>query len=481
MLELRIGPRDLAAGWQSHAIVPFANPFLETVEASDGARFLYCIRERGSPELESLTLTLDTSDRSLRIRAGRWGNAPLYLMQDGDTLYGSWDPAKLYARSTLAIDAAARFLATFAHPYSRRTMFDGVLRLTERATARWSVREPLTIDYPDATPSPRPHSLREGADPPSIAQSILDASLQRWLVNSNAIAGAELSGGLDSGIVAASASPLRTYGILQSGAPGIAQRQRRDELIARFALRDTTIDAHDFPPLARVPERIVPWEEIYYDATDALLRLASRDGVAAMLTGIGGDEMCKLHRSEDDAAPETPAPPPAFLTRKAREALHDATVDLAPRPAMSYSSLEGLAASAPLYLHRGIWPIAPLTTPELYAFVRSLPAEWRRERRLSRELLARKGCSRAVTHPESTETFTPLFTHGIARAARPLIRELFADSHLAGLGLVDAHSLRAMYDNYCEGRVADDFEPLPLYSAAVLELTLRRMHAEVRA
>ncbi|HYC61269.1 MAG TPA: asparagine synthase-related protein [Thermoanaerobaculia bacterium] len=497
---MRIGLADLAADWQPYrdgwassasTIEPFVNPFIEALAAADrSGRFVFCVRERNA--LESVTITIDPRDQTLRIRAGSWGTAPLYLMQDGDTLLGSWDPAELYERldpAALNFEAAAPFIAAFAHPYSRRTMFDGVLQLTERSVARWSPHEPLTIDYPEPIAVPRPRTLREGANPPAIALEILTASMQRWLVPSGTTGpqpvGSELSSGLDSAIVAAVATdftfPLQTYGLLQNGEPGIGQRLRRQELIGRFAFVDTAIDAHEFPPLAHGGARIVPWEEIYYDAAAAMLRSASRNGMAAMLTGIGGDELCLLHRSEDDTKAEADAEPPAFLTRRAREALRDARLDIAPRPAIAYSSLEGLAASAPLYLHHGIWPIAPLTTPELFTFARSLPAEWRRGRRLSREMLARRGCSRLVTHPHSTETFSPLFRHGFARAARPMVRELFAESHLADMGLVDAHVLRATYDDYCEGRVGDDFNALPLYATAVLELALRRMCSEVAA
>jgi asparagine synthase (glutamine-hydrolysing) len=499
MLRLRILARDLGAPWLPAAggfraggsrVEPFSNPFLRIDTLHHGSRTLFAVRERGRAlagsfdeclaavrawPLEWQLLVIDHDLRTLIIECGRWGTAPLYLQVDAESLVGSWDAAELRAGALDPV-LAPRFLALFDSPYSRRTLFTGIERLTERATARWADGR-LTIDYPTPAPAPRPHALREGADPPAIADAILTASMHRWLDEAPAPFGAELSGGLDSGMVAVAAAgirpPLHTYGLLQSGAAGEGQRARREALIARFGFLDTAMPAHDYPPLAHGRPRVLPWEEIYYEATVAVCRRAAADGMAAMLSGIGGDELCLLHPSEGAAEEPEGFSPPAFLTPRAKNALQE-SVERAPRPAMSLSSIEGLAASAPLYLHQGLWPIAPLTTPELYAFARRLPAEWRRERRLSREWLARRGAPPLVTHPESTETFHPLFEHGFARAARPLVRELFDDSRLHDGGWIDAGIWRTLYDDYCEGRLAADFDPVPLYAAAVLELSLRR-------
>jgi asparagine synthase (glutamine-hydrolysing) len=470
MLALRIARHELAAGRQVHSLTPFEHPHLESNLTESANGFTLLVRERSG--FESLRLTIDTQARALEIEAGPRGTAPLYLFDAGHTLYGSWDVAALYRhlpRDPLDFAAAARFLARFEHPYSRRTLFRGVSMLTERATARWSADERLRIEYPDAMRGARPRALRDGADPPAIATEILTASM-RCSLRDGAI-GADLSGGLDSGIVAAIASelldaPLRTYGLVQPGDERAGQVARRDEFIARFGFIDTSVDAIEHPPLVAKAKRVVPWEEIYTDATDALRTRAVNDGVSAMLTGIGGDELCKLHRGEDDT-PDEDGPLPPFLTRRAVEALRDEVLDAAPLPSASYSSYEGLAACSPLYLRRGLWPLAPLTTPELFWFARSLPAEWRRGRRLSREMLARRGCPRAITHPASTENFLPLFLHAMTHAARPRIRELFDDSRLAAMGLVDLDMLRAGYDDVCEANA------MPFYSAAILELTLR--------
>ncbi len=524
MLKFRIARSDLSSHWSTSAdgwqaggssVLPFRNPALESFAVTDGERTLLVNRERGtvshataitnvSPEelrelfeeavawpLDHLTLLLSRHEARLEAHAGRWGTAPLYLCERDGVLYGDWDAAALYPYLDAALDPqlAAVFLARFAQPYSRRTVIEGLMWLTTGAHATWSARESLSLHYPPAEPVPRPRPLKAEADAPAIFLGILEASMRRWL-DRGPIAGAHLSGGLDSALVVATGArivdtPLRTYGLLMTREQRDAQQRRRDELIARFELRDTAVMGEDFLPFdgdgARMrTQRVVPWEEIYQEATDRLLLAAREDGVTMMFSGIGGDELCYPHATETTKAADECGVMPSFLTASAIELLRDvpASIDCAPTAAISTSALEGFGASATRNLQFGLWPVSPLATPELVRFCRRLPREWRDDRRIARTALARLGCSTVVTHPPEVDDFSPMFDRCLITARRDFMRSLFAESRLAGLGLVDRDRLLSAYDASCAQAGKEEPEArLPFFATALLELTLRSIDA----
>jgi len=466
MLKLRIHRRDLASEWRR-----------TSAGWTAGESFITPFRHPALGELDDeLTWTVDRGE--LTITAGIWGTAPLYLLERDDVLYGDWDVAELYPLlddDPLDEERVAHFLVAFSRDYSRRTLFTNVMQLTERATARWSTGA-LTIDYPEPVPFARPRRLKPDADVAGAMQEIITASMRRWIDGATWTSGAELSSGLDSGMVAAIAAslldtPLRTYGLIMPGIEGEGQRARRDEMIATFGYADTCFPAEENLPLSP-RRRVVPWEEIYYEAADRLIRRAASDGVAVMFTGHGGDELCARHYSElpEDAQRKllVPDAPPPFIRPRIHDAYRDTllTLDRAPAAPMPSSALEAFAAGSALYLRRGVWPVSPLSTPELVAFCQSLPLEWRQNRECQRQLMLRLGCSHNVAYPRSTESFAALFDRAMRTESRPMLRTLFAESRLADLGYVDRDALLRAYDEYTGEHETQ------LYAVAVLEMAL---------
>lgn len=491
MLKLRIDRRDLASNWRrtsagwtagESTINPFRHPALEHVTQTLLSVSDSQTRVSVTHCLESLTLTIANGE--LSITAGPWGTAPLYLLERDGVLHASWDAADLYPfldADPLDEERLAHFLVAFSRDYSRRTLFNGVMQLTERATARWS-SDGLRIDYPDAIPLPRPRRLKPGADVAGAMHEIIEASMRRWIDGATWTFGSELSSGLDSGTVTAIAAslldtPLRTYGLIMPGIEGERQRARRDEMIAAFGCIDTSFAADENLPLTP-RRRVVPWEEIYYEAMERLIRRAAADGVAVLFNGLGGDELCAQHYDElpedQQRALVAVDVAPAFLRPRVHEAYRDTllTLDRAPAAPIPSSAFEAFAAGSALYLRNGIWPIAPLATPELVAFCRSLPFECRENRECHRQLMLRLGCSRNVAYPRSTESFSPLIDRAMTSEARPMLRTLFAESRLADLGYVDRDELLRTYDDYSSGHeeVCSDTQ---LYAVAVMEMTLR--------
>ena len=166
-----------------------------------------------------------------------------------------------------------------------------------------------------------------------------------------------------------------------------------------------------------------------------------------------------------------------FLTPATRDAYRDTyqSLDRAPRPASPTSGFYQAAASAPLFLRKGVWSIAPLRAPEVVAFCRRLPREWREGRRVQREFLLRAGCSRDVAYPESTETFLPLMQRSLRVTAAAFLGSLFRESRLAEQGFVHADKLVTAYQEYVESGGAD-MEGV-FCGVAMLELTIRSIEA----
>lgn len=536
MIELELCREDLGSRWAHDAsgwsagqsqIRPFPHPALEAHAFATQGRTLFVVRERcgrrGMPSpgpvhhlsaerfarvladarewsLELLLVLLSHGEdgTEVSLECGGWGTAPVYLLESQERLRVHWDPASLYPHCrtrSLAPELAAQFLIEGKTSYSRRTLFPDIQQLTERARAHWGGREgTLRIDYPPAVEPVAVGTLRDGVDVLGTFEHILAGSMRRWLDAEDPIVATELSGGLDSAIVAAvgsrlSPSPVRTFGMLMPGEPGEGQRRRRQELIARFGCEDWSFPAAENLPLSAAGDRlrggrIVPWEECYVEAFQRMLGRVAAQGVAVLFTGVGGNELCFLHYEEMSSAEREAlarevvverADAPAFVAEQAYRRYRDSlrSLDRAPRARMPDSGLQAAAAGSALYLAQGIWQVHPLCTPELVRFCERLPREWREARALERRLLARKGCSRAVTHPQATENFSPLMQLAVRQTARRGLERLFRDSRLAAAGLVDGQK---MIDSYAEygrtGRPGDEFG---FYNAAVLELTLRAL------
>jgi asparagine synthase (glutamine-hydrolysing) len=539
MLRFHVRGVDLSGPWKADGggwgagcsyIKPFLHPALEHFSIAAAERVLIVVRERlagvsrSAPpqshdafevvseeavldaydaaqqwplDYVAVQLSLRTDSPAVELRAGMWGSAPLYLVSRGGDLWGDWDPAELYAHLTseqLSAEYAARFLVNCDQPYSRRTLIPEIQRLTERARALWTPEgdgSRLAFEYPPDAPLQSARRLKPGADPVAGFLEIVGASTRRWLTVPPDSLSAQLSGGLDSAIVAgvvagSSPEPLRSFGLLVPGDLGAQQQRRRGELARLFDLDDHHLDVADYPLFS--PEgsrvaggRVVPWEEIFIEGFEALLSLARGAGCVVSFNGTGGDELCSLHWPEltgDEQALRRrqltgePADLPPFLSRQARESFSDAApVECAPISPTFTSALEAAAAVSSMFLRQGVWPVSPLCTPELVAFCQRLPLEWREHRRIEREVLLRLGCSHNVVYPASPEHFGPFVESSVRAQARPLFVRLFGESRLAELGLVDADRLRSTYEEHCEGLGGHD--STHFYAAAVLEMTLR--------
>lgn len=533
MLVAVLHRRDLTGNWSAEpngwacgpsSIRPYRNAVLHAEALSAPGRLAVIIRERvhGVPAstggfavtpcsdeamdrrlatvarwpLDHLVLTISRSDESalVRLRCGHWGTAPVYLVATGETLRIDWDPVNLYAHLPSAeVDpaAAAEFIAHLDYPYSRRTLFPGMMRLTERASADWQPGQSrVRIKYPSPAGFYTADRLVRGADVPGAFREILLASMRRWTGAEDGAIAVECSGGLDSSVVAAGAAaiarqPVKSFGLLMPGTPGGHQRVRRAALVRQCGLIDQTLPCIEHAPFVAASRRVrefafTAWEEYYGEAVGAMLDLATAAGASAIFTGSGGDELGTLQRNELRGHGTQPAsvaqkpPLPDFASAVLREAYatRDRHLDYAPSARLHTSALEAAKSASVGYLRAGVWPISPLCTPELVDFCRRLPLAWRHRRRIHRRVLASFGLPRLITYPQRStlENFLGVMNYSLRRAARGVIEATFRDSRLADRGLVDRDKLLAAY---ARARTGDEDAVDAILGTLMVELSIR--------
>jgi asparagine synthase (glutamine-hydrolysing) len=525
--------RQTRVGWcaQGSSIEPYRNPALEDYAAAADDRLLIVVRERcesmesaGMPAqpgalihvnrdrwaemlddackwpLQAVTMVISNHrpEPPLTIVTGAWASGAVYAIARDTELFGHWDPTKLYAylpNPRLDPLLTALFLTSFDAPYSSRTLFNGMRLLTDRSRSIWTEKDGVptfVVEYPPTVYPPAPADLKPEADVVNTFLEILAASVERWCPSGIGNTGAELSGGLDSALVAATASrmgtaSLRTYGVTLLGTMGFEQEARRRELIDLFGFSDTTLRLDAFLPLAPGSSRmsgaaVVPWEECYYEAMDRMMVTAGENNTRLVFTGEGGDELCRVHWAARDTAADSGSvgrhaqdPVPSFVRPYVLELLASrrTEIDRAPQSMIASSALGAIAHCSTVAMRRDIWTAHPLCTPELVRFCARLPRDWHRDRAVERRTLDKLGCSSNVSHPPAADDFSPACTRAMRYEARSLLRKLFRESRLADMGFVNQKGLIENYEAWCEKQ--DDTASLPFYIAAILELTARSL------
>ncbi len=434
---------------------------------------------------ESLTIEMQRgrdASSQVRITAGPYGTMPVYLATAAQVLEGSWSLPDLrhHASADRLLDRAVARALTRRHRYSTDTLWDGVHRLTERATARFTASG-LTISYP--TPAlhvAQPRTPRPGVDLVAAFDTLLTTAVARLAVSAPpGQIGVELSGGADSTNVALAVTALRedqvsSYGLLVDGDTG--QQRRRIEVARVLGLHDMAISSHRYPPFAQGGPRTLPHDptgDYYVEAFEAARAAGAASGMRVVFTGIGGDELMALRPAERQGLVRTSGPPdpPSWLGPRAARALSEVEANVAPASLVHPPSLMAFAARNPLFLQWGMWPVSPLADPLIVRFGESLPVGWRRGKTLLRDRLRRAGLSDEVADPAQPETFAGLMQAGLRRCGLPLLAGMAADSLLVDAGYVDRAALAAAYEQARSAAVV----PSLLYDVIALEVGLRSL------
>jgi asparagine synthase (glutamine-hydrolysing) len=467
---------------------------VEHAAYTDGVRALIVVREKaaGRPNLspgvhradaagldravaESNTwpgdfvLVQTAPDVPVTVTAGAARTTPLYLSTDATRLHGSWDMADLkpFATRLHAVEVAR--LLVFRPRYSTQTVFEGIHRLTERATAHFGGS--LVITYPTPALHHDPRELADGADVLGAFVELLHEALDArpWEPESTVF---HLSGGFDSGCIGTTAAKrhphkIRTAALLIDG-PGRAQQERRRagmRAVLPFADDDITVDAAKHLPLhpecARVRGKLIsPYEEPLFYPFRLLTTALARTGATAVVTGLGGDELVALSEAE---APHLdlnrmPVIPP-WLGPAAATLLEYADIGTAPPAPINSMTLLALESTAGPLLREGIWPIHPFAWPALVEFGEQLPYDWRDFKQLQRRLLESLGLGMEVVRPVERESFAEIVERSLTGSGVRLLERMLADgSPLFDDRLVDPDAVTATTKRLREGHYAEGAE-----------------------
>ena len=496
-------------------IGPFRHPTIEQVAITDGLSTLIAVRERvpnsgqstGDPQAGPRLLTADAyeqdklkvlhwplehlaveqiPDGSFRIHAGQWGTAPVYVVESGGHLHGSWSfvDLKPYIAIERICDVEVARLLSYRKRYSRETLFENVVQLTERSSALYATTGDLRLTYPTAATEAHPREIHEDVDITEVYERELQRAISQRHYNPKESA-VELSAGMDSTNVAMSLAAMHqgdvlAYALMFGGPAGEQQARRRAEMLRFTGFRDLQLKALDWAPFSPRGKRVNdilldPFAEPYHEAVDQIIAAAAKRGVNTVFTGDGGDELVSPRGKEWATLGKVRGrynpnrEPASWLTDRTRELLPRIDENLAPASVINEASLLGFACRSPQFMDAGLWPISPLCSPRLIRFAEQLPIEWRSGKRICRERLTRLGFSKDVVYPQLRENFTHVMEYGIRRYGLDLLTKLLPESVLVELGYVDPQQLVATRDRVgSTGHVETS-----LYAFLHLELTLR--------
>jgi asparagine synthase (glutamine-hydrolysing) len=464
----------------SSQLTPYPHLMLEHLAVTDGRRTLLTVRERvvgravPDPRLRTVDPTdydqalkavsqwptdhvlVETSpDHPVRVTAGAARTTPLYVAHQDGVLHGSWDMAELRRHAgSLSPREAARLLI-YRPRYGAETLFTGIHRLTERATAVFGGG--LWIHYPEPALHSAPRAVAEDGDVLTAFAEAIDNALDVRPFDPDTTI-FHLTGGFDSGTIvtrAARRNPgrLNSAALIVTGAGRDQQIRRRKEIRATipFGPEDLLVDTRVYPPLhpecSRIRgELISPYEEPLFHPFAHLTSGIAASGAKAVVTGLGGDEMVALSPQESEAvalANTHITDKLPWLGPRARAALEYSDDAIAPPAVVNSMTLLSLETTAPPLLRAGIWPLHPFTDPPMIRLGEELPLHWREFKALQRRQLASLGLSEDVTNPVERESFVWLVQHALITYGLPLLRQLLDHgSPLIEAGLISPDGLR---------------------------------------
>ncbi|HEX7814564.1 asparagine synthase-related protein [Dyella sp.] len=394
----------------------------------------------------------------MRLRSGVLGSVPVYCRATHDKATVSWDFTDLATGSTAVDTEIAAHRLAMHTVYSARQLYVGVHLLTERATldiepGKASFRYPTPIQ--ESIPSP----LADDIDALQVFGSLLQRVVSSRPLMTGRLA-LELSGGMDSASVACALASryvgIASKGILLDGEVRQPQVERRQWIVERLGLHDETVEISAFPPIIDLQQMSATsnlYWEYYLEACAALWSLARSQGRDTLFTGIGGDELFPSYLNEM----------PGHLlgkTSRAADIQHCALSLLTPRALGAANSLRGFdaplspvpatsllahACRAPDLLRHGMWPVNPLSDPNLVAFCHRLPRGSRQGRELMRQYLESHLGSNVFARDYTKETFADVLPGQIALHADTLAIQL-RECALADLGLINHKAVLALLD-----------------------------------
>lgn len=347
---------------------------------------LDCYRNSGDCEGLKVHFRTVVGEPVIEIARTGTGGCPIYLSSNGRSVCVSWkfeEAVRLIPNPVPNIEACQIYLGE-GPGRVRDQVIAGVYMLWPGESARFDAAG-LRFRAVEPPPIVQSGTLHEAADACGAFFRTVAAALSPVLTKARRPL-LELSGGYDStcvGLVAGQMrGDLRSYGLIQQGAVGAQQRLRRKELVGLLGVDDAELAVLDYPPFAALDEdecTVTPCDTAFRLACAAAIERHPAGNFDLVVTGIGGDELT--------------------LEDTHRIGPHDLAGHNMPTAAAAS------ACRADMLMRRGIWPVNPLTSPQVVNFCRALPKDLRESRRINILSMARAGLSDGFLFPRFKEQF----------------------------------------------------------------------------
>jgi asparagine synthetase B (glutamine-hydrolysing) len=359
-----------------------------------------------------------------------------------------------------------------------RTLFEGIEVLYDRQRLQWS-KQHQEIIYPPHGSIVDIAKHRQGD--PKLFRQKLEQTLENYWQRYNApdaLVGSELSCGLDTSVVNGYMALKKRRLFIVSSIYDGKHRQSIQLKIRDFSER-FKVPVHkqymsadtEFPFAGMLSE--TGWrpfyhsEEIYRDSLGKIAELLSHHNVKTVFRGVGGDELFEnipdysKHVGKGDLVRRLLYKPiseaPDFLTEKfkaycERALEHDPELPR-PIPLQSMTVAASSIVGNNLYIERDIWPVNPLSDPELYIYCQSLPIEYRANREIMRAYLEARKFPASIYTWEN-EDFADFFDRSVTKL-EPHFYAALNSSVLAKTGWLDPQAAKQTWRSIIESGVTD--------------------------
>jgi asparagine synthase (glutamine-hydrolysing) len=422
--------------------------------------------------LDWAILTIDRAGGAISYEASQVHTAPVYLRSHAGRVAIDWDCTRLLRGAEAPIDWPAT-MAQLAGmvSYTSRTMVAGLYRSVAGATL--TVRgDTIETHLPPPAAMPGAQSLFEQASAEDLLFDTVKALIAARDIDPRRTA-IELSGGMDSALVALAAADLLGSGVLSygaqfDGAMGDAQRGRRELLCRHGGFEDVVLPANRFPPFGPHSARrdrfgVWPQDESYPEIFESFFDLLARAGIDTLTSGFGGDELYAVYSGEEPAGDgEDRLDAHPFLTARGRDLARQGDAP-GPQGLLADTSWLSAAGRSQRLLRQGIWPVHPYINPILARFIASLPWEYRRDRMLLRRTLTARLGDPVFEQDYVKESFREVAVRGITEN-RDYLRAMLSRSPVLNPELVDRDRVLAALDG--------DIAALPSEAFGLLFLVL---------
>jgi hypothetical protein len=289
---------------------------LSDVKQNDGCYYLDGINE-AQVQIENyliehglccISFNVDRKKRLIEISASEETDKSIYVCKSRKCISIDWDVVNLYKKTDLGqlnINYTAHAIQN-TDTFSDQTYFNNIRFLLPGCTIKIDNNDLRSYSFISKKVVRAKEWIHSNLDVTEAALEALSQKIPIELKNNNV--GCELSGGLDSALVAAllkfSGINFGTYGILLSGEEAKRQEYKRSLILKNICTKDKTVHIDNFMPLNNMNgyflnnKKIWPKSEIYADALNHLAIMCRNEGAEVIFTGIGGDELTKITKSE---------------------------------------------------------------------------------------------------------------------------------------------------------------------------------------